>query len=362
MASPMVTRRPSARLRQIHLLLGGLASFAMAATSVHCAADGDTSDGSGGGNGSGNPSGSGAGIASGTGGELGIDAPGGMDHSIDRFFEDDPPPMSCDGGGMAPPAPGGTPECPDDKNLPGCPCTQQGETAACWTGKRKNRHHGVCKDGETTCVLNGENDLTWGDCVGEVLPDPNATSGKAACLCFSGGHWDIDNTSPCFFFNDPSQTNVAATVSTTLNGTTIQCPADINGPPAEPWSKNRLTVDCTGYFKLCYSIKAGDGANPQPTDCEIVKVCTEAYYTPANTVVEFPVLPSWLANDPATITCANSFVANGGYGEMSVVGESDECDHVDKVFQHVTYCPLACNGPNPPAMCANCQPGGGGNF
>src|SRR5207247_6610079 len=128
------------------------------------------------------------------------------------------------------------------------------------------------------------------------------------CLCFSGGHWQIDNTEPCFFFSDQTLTNVIGTVSTIPNGGVPQCPADINSAPSQPWSANRLTVDCTGYFKLCYTLKAGNGASPQPTDCQIAQVCTEAYYTPADTVVEFPPLPSWLATDAQSLQCAKQFV------------------------------------------------------
>ena len=353
------SRFPNRRLRLVQLCVASSASFLFAVASVHCGASGDDDSGNDGSGANGSGA-SGAGN-NGQGGELGVDVPGIKDHSQERLIGDDPFPMGCDGGGN-PPTIGGTPECPDDKNLEGCPCTQEGETAACWPGKRKNRHHGICKDGQTTCVLSGESDLVWGPCEGAVLPADNPTNAKQACLCFSGGHWEIDNTSPCFFFQDAAQTDVFATVSTTLNGTTIQCPANADTVPAQPWSANRITVDCTGYFKLCYALKAGDGRMPQPTDCEIVKVCTEAYYPVANEVFEMPVLPAWLANSPDTVLCAESFVANGGYGEMSVVGESDECDKIDKPFNWVTYCPIACAGPNPPPECANCQPGGGGNF
>ena len=61
-----------------------------------------------------------------------------MDYSADQIYASDPPPLACDGGGMPPPVTG-TPECPSDKNLPGCPCNPAGSTAACWTGLRKNR-------------------------------------------------------------------------------------------------------------------------------------------------------------------------------------------------------------------------------
>src|SRR5690606_18091901 len=43
----------------------------------------------------------------------------------EAFWEDDPPPRQCypDGGmGPLPDPPGGTPECPDDRNREGCRC------------------------------------------------------------------------------------------------------------------------------------------------------------------------------------------------------------------------------------------------
>jgi hypothetical protein len=77
----------------------------------------------------------------------------------DAFWADDPPIMSCvsDGGMLPPPPiPGGTPECPDDKNRQGCPCTTVGEQRACWPGLRQNRNLGICRDGVTTCMRVGE--------------------------------------------------------------------------------------------------------------------------------------------------------------------------------------------------------------
>jgi hypothetical protein len=356
----------SKKLRAVQLALGALCSFAAAASSIHCSGDGGTNSGKGGsgqgasGQGATGQGGAGLGgnvntAGSGNGGTLDDLEAGVQDYSSEDFFQDDPPPMMCDGGGQPPNPPGGTPECPDDKNLENCPCPEQGKTAACWPGLRKNRNHGICHDGTTTCQLHGESNLQWGPCVGAQLPTGN--TGKAACGCFSGGHWNIDNLSPCFF----TVNGQTVAVSTHLVGATPQCPDNVDAPPAEPWSTDQLKTDCTGYFKLCYTLKAGDGKNPMPGDCEIVKVCTEAHYAPANTVMEFPPLPSWLSG-AAQDACVQQFITQGGYGEMSVSGESDECEKVDKVFQHVTYCPLSCNDPNPPPECANCMPGGGGNF
>jgi hypothetical protein len=287
----------------------------------------------------------------GMGGSLGIDVMN-QDYSAEQIYANDPPPLTCDGGGMPPPV-SGTPECPSDKNLPGCACATQGQMAACWTGLRKNRGHGDCKDGMTVCTVQGEG-LVWGPCNGEVLP--MGTTGKAACTCFSGGHWAIANLSPCFVTDGMG--NVTEAIST--DPTTTMCPSDFSMPPTN-WSTDTLITDCTGTFTLCYTIKAGNPNSPQPTDCVVAKSCVTAYYSVANQTFTMPDLPGWIT-DMAMTACAQQFYNSGGYGEMSVNGQSDECELVDKVFQHVTYCPLSCNSPNPPAMCAMCMAGGGGSF
>jgi hypothetical protein len=295
------------------------------------------------------------------------DAPG---YDPDAYWANDPPPQQCLDSGLTTPVPGGTPECPDDKNRAGCPCPKVGEKAACWPGFRKNRNRGQCKDGTTTCTSQGENQKAWGPCEGYVLPDPNATSGAAACLCFSGGQWKLDNLSPCFVDNGGGPGSMGS-VSTIISGGAVQCPP-ISGQtlekPTQPWSPNTLKVDCAGHFKLCYALKAGKADTASPADCTLVKVCVEADYPTPNVVQKFPDLPAWVTTTQAEIQCGMKFASTGGYGEMSVVGLSVECDEIDdgsggeKVFNRVTYCPLSCNdNPNLPE-CKNCQAGGGGSF
>ncbi|MCZ7687267.1 MAG: hypothetical protein M5U28_54440 [Sandaracinaceae bacterium] len=117
----------------------------------------------------------------------------------EAFWEDDPPPRECypDGGmGPLPDPPGGTPECPDDRNREGCRCPTVGETAPCWPGRRVNRNRGICRDGTTTCVPYDEFTGVWGPCTGYVAPVEGATRGAGACRCFSAGRWQIDNLSP----------------------------------------------------------------------------------------------------------------------------------------------------------------------
>jgi hypothetical protein len=306
-------------------------------------------------------------------------------------FANDPPPKFCvlDGGPAAPTV-GGTAECPDDKNKPGCGCKTAGETAACWTGLRINRHNGVCKDGMTTCMQVNETALQWGPCNGEVLPASGATKGKDACKCFSLGSWKLANLSPCFF-TYAGDTAHPYPVSTVTDGTGSSCdpptnmcrpvgqadcpklPAGSMAPPSKPgtdWTTDTLTVDCAGHFKVCYQLKAGDIKNPLPTDCAIMdKICVEADYIKENVEQTFPPLPGWTST-AANTDCALKWRTTGGYGEMTVQGESVLCDKVDDgsggsvVFNRVQYCPSKCedaaNAMDP--ECVNCKQDGSGVF
>jgi hypothetical protein len=289
------------------------------------------------------------------------------------IWANDPPPQWCgpDGGGTPPTPPGGTPECPDDKNREGCPCDKSkiGQTAPCWPGLRANRNLGICKDGTTTCVSKGEG-LTaqWGACTGYVLPQPGAKKGKEACKCFSQGQWKIENLSPCFFTWNGTTTYALSTIQ---NGNTADCPNVTSAPPPKPaqiWSKDTLTVDCAGHFKLCYELKVGKAATPQPADCSLYKACVEADYLVANQTQPFPDLDSWVGTDTA---CAAQAVATDSiYGEMTVIGKSVLCDIVDDgagnpyVFNRVQYCPLKCTQPGNQGLpeCQNCLIGGSGTF
>ena len=282
----------------------------------------------------------------------------------DAFWAADPPARSCVVDGGTPVLPGGTPECPDDKNREGCPCPAAGMTASCWPGLRANRGLGVCKDGVTTCQRIGEVYLGWGPCQGYTLPTPGATTGKAACECFSAGRWQVDNLLPCILNGADGTPGGGGAVSTIIVNGQAQCPPLPIMQPATAWSTDRVTADCGGHFQLCYSIKAGDVANPQAGDCEIVKVCTEADYTTGATK-DFPSLPSWISTSAAAKTCTLKFDQTGGYGEMSVVGTSITCDGVGpKVFNRVKYCPRKCLAVPPPNVpeCMNCGQGGSGTF
>jgi hypothetical protein len=281
-----------------------------------------------------------------------------MSAGLDAFFVNDPPLMYCGpDGGTEPMSPGGTPMCPDDKNLPGCACPTPGATAACWTGLRKNRGLGICKDGTTTCESGGEFNNTWGPCNGEVLPEPGVTVGAEACECFSHGLWAIANTIPCF--SGPSAGVYTSSYSSSDDtGVSPMC----STPPfgSTPWSLDQVTADCAGDFTLCYAIKAGSASAPSASDCTLEKVCTTGTYLTANVAQSFPGLPTWTSSDT---TCIDKFTTTGGYGEMSVVGTSVTCDMIpEHVFQRLTYCPIGCTPGSTAPGCAGCVNGGSGPF
>jgi hypothetical protein len=297
----------------------------------------------------------------GDGGTAAGPPPGDLGYDPDAFFLTDPPPATCALDGTKfppPPAPGGTPDCPDDKNRAGCPCPTQGMTAPCWPGLRVNRGLGICKDGVATCIQQGEFNPVWSDCVGYVLPEPGATDGAAACKCFSHGTWKIDNVSPCFI-GSPAGSQGAVS---TMNGSPPACPADPTMAPPGNWSPDTVTTDCAGHFKLCYSIKAGDFMAPKATDCVVASVCTEGDYTQPNMAQMFPPLASWHTTSAAQATCATQFAASGGYGEMSVDGLTVACDTISSTFNRIPYCPISCSTNPSDPMCAMCQSGQSGNF
>lgn len=293
------------------------------------------------------------------------------------LYANDPPSEWCgpETGAVEPPPPiGGTEECPDDKNKPGCGCNQFGQTAPCWTGLRKHRNLGVCKDGVATCIQQTENTGVWGACEGEVLPTPGAI-GAEGCGCFSAGLWNIANTSPCLRTANGSTYYAYSTVSDEALG------CGNGGPPvsaegvAPPgiWSSNTLKVDCAGTFHLCYRIRAGNYGAPSANDCILGEVCTDAQYDVANVEQKLPDLATWAGKDPV---CAKKWEVDTpenvspGYGEMIVKGQTVRCDAIDDgngnefVFHRVQYCPRMCrDAANAGAPeCVACQLAGSGEF
>jgi hypothetical protein len=285
---------------------------------------------------------------------------------VDAFFIDDPAPPSCgpDGGMSAPPKIEGEADCPADKNRQGCACPKAGMRAACWPGRRQNRNHGICKDGMTTCEDIGEFGLSWGPCEGYVLPQEGAVQGPAACGCFSTGRWALSNLVPCIQGGASGVFIYSSHPAADANG--YACDA-VSGPqptvPTLNWSEGTLQVECAGQFKLCYTMKAGRASAPKPADCVLMRSCIDVWYGDAGERQDLPALPGWVASDSA---CAQRFVDEGGYGEMSVIGLSAECDPVDDghgdpyVFLRTGYCDSSCA--STPEGCGGCSSSGSGDF
>lgn len=306
----------------------------------------------------------------------------GSDSANYTIVTNDPPAGYCGpdaGDASTPVAIGGTADCPDDKNLPGCGCATAGQTAACWTGYRKNRGLGQCHDGTTECIATSENGNVWGPCNGEVLPNPDAGAGADGCNCFSVGIWKIANTAPCIW--DDGQYYAYSTIGPNADGCTSANHLPLGQSETAVWSTDSLTTDCAGSFKLCYRIKVGDINNRQTSDCTLGESCVDVVYTTSGQEQQLPDLPAWNSTDNA---CAQKWehdtpdTNSPGYGEMYVKGgETVRCDAISSVsdsnefiFNRVTYCPKACRdgydgGADPASiqqLCAACKLSDKGQF
>jgi hypothetical protein len=190
---------------------------------------------------------------------------------------------------------------------------------------------------------------------GGVSGDAGCTVDAAPSGCFSHGSWEISNLSPCFF-SVSADANTSGAVSTIESGSEVSCPSDLTMAPTQPWSTDTLTTDCAGHYRLCYTLKAGSGSNPQPTDCIVAQSCAEGDYTTANQPQTWGDLPGWISTG-TQMACAMTFNDSGGYGEKSVTGTPTGCSAITKTIGTVTYCPPSCNQPNPPSSCSGCVSG-----
>jgi hypothetical protein len=290
-------------------------------------------------------------------------ADGGSRFAPDAFFINDPSPPMCspDGGRTEPPDAGDeAPNCPEDKHRQGCPCDTPGERVSCWPGKRVNRNHGRCRDGMTTCRASTEFEPSWGPCEGYVLPIDGATEGSDACRCFSNGEWALSNLVPCIY-TDGGRVRVTSSLPDADKG--FRCVADSD--PTTDWTGSTLNAECAGQFQLCYTIKAGSVMAPKVGDCTLARLCIDTWYPEPGQMQRLPNLPGWAAKDQ---TCAQEFVDDGGYGEMSVFGTSVECDAVDDgngkphVFKRTRYCSTRCLMTPDAPECKACGTGGTGQF
>lgn len=349
------------------IVVGILSAAATTALVIACGSDGDESKFK-------DPD-----AAVGTFGDSGFNRETGGDDPSGELYKNDPFPNWCGQDGGAAPKIGGTVECPDDKNKPGCGCETLGQEAACWTGLRKNRNLGQCHDGKTVCKKAGENNNVWGECDGQRLPTANST-GAEACSCFSVGLWKIANTAPCVW-NPSGDTYYAySTLPPAKDGDGPgRCTTDDHLPSGqktpEAWSTDTLKTDCAGTFTLCYRIRVGDYKNPSSNDCIMGESCVDVTYTTENVEQKLPDLPSWSSTDSA---CAKKWEKDTpsdqspGYGEMYVKGgQTVACEAVSNVpqneefiFNRVQYCARKCRDAahQQDADCVECQLKGQGSF
>lgn len=262
----------------------------------------------------------------------------------------DTPPAWCGPSGAQPPPIGGTLECPADKNLPGCACATVGEEATCWTGYRRHRGLGQCKDGRTKCLDGTAGLHVWGACEGVKLPDPSATDAVASCSCFSAGNWKIANAAPCIWADASGFYAYSTAPPSSANNCTEANHLAAGQKPAVAWSTSSITLECPGKYKLCYRIRQGDAKNPKATDCLLGESCVDVDYAKAGVEQATPPLPAWNTTDSACVKKWETETpeeASPGYYEMLALGQTYSCDAVGKpsesfLFSRKPYCARKC--------------------
>ena len=106
--------------------------------------------------------------------------------------------------------------------------------------------------------------------------------------------------------------------------------------------------------------------SPKTDDCVITQLCEQdIWYPKAGVDQSLAPLPSWSSENTE---CAGKFVQVGGYGEMSVIGRSIECEDIDDghadpfIFYRTGYCPPSCVSTPDTPSCQACRSGGSGMF
>jgi hypothetical protein len=165
----------------------------------------------------------------------------------------------------------------------------------------------------------------------------------------------------------PHGTYVTSSIEDARTGFRCEPGVQSDEEAAQPadWTTSRLTAECAGQFELCFTLKAGDAARPSPDDCTLQRLCIDTWYPRPGAAQELPSLPGWQS---APDTCTKQFIQQGGYGELSVLGTSADCDAVDDghgapyVFKRTRYCSTQCALTPGRPECKACDTGVSGQF
>ena len=201
---------------------------------------------------------------------------------------------------LPPPPTPGTPECPDDKKPPRLRMSDAGKTIPCLAGAARKpqlghlsrrRNHLRARAGELGQNLGSMKDTS--------CPSPERPPEPMPASVFRRDAGRFDNLVPCFYTLKRSRHRATSSVIQGGKPTCVDEPAAAK--PTSPWSPEHLTVDCVGHWKLCYTLRAGDG-KIRSTDCVVATSCNRRRLPMPTNHQALPQLPAWQRRPPRRST------------------------------------------------------------
>jgi hypothetical protein len=192
----------------------------------------------------------------------------------------------------------------------GCACSSPGQSVACWTGPASQRNVGMCHDGTSQCIQQGEF-AQWGPCNGQQLDCGSGTGGggsEDAGGPGTGGGGSEDAGGPGTGGGGHEPGGCGQTLCACIPGSVIDCDEDCTGNVYCSSSAQKTCLP-DGTWGACHEV-----TTKQPTSCTSIGVgCSQSpscgngsgvYYGDCSKVFQCSIGP--VGSSSGSATCSGS--------------------------------------------------------